>query len=390
MRILEVFAEPLSYGGQEAFILNMYMNFKEQKNKYVFFTPYYCDNNKLQQEVEKRKDVIIARNKNFDSKLRKKYYIEELKKFFKEDHNFDVVHIHSGSIFALANGAKISAHNGIEKIIVHSHCTGVENLKHKIIKKLYERKLLKYPTDYFACSFDAADFKFPKKIICEKKYKVIKNGINLEKFSFDINARQEYRKNFNIEDDFVIINVGRMTEQKNQLFLIDIMNVIVNQYNNKNIKLIIIGDGPLKSFILDRVNNYRLNDNIIILSNRNDINELLSASDLFVFPSIYEGLGIVAIEAQANGLGTFCSDMVPNEANITPLFQKVDLRIGTESWSSKILEYKKNYDGRKLKNIKNLITESGYDVKECAQKLENEYDYVNGGIYDGKKWKGKV
>ena len=176
-----------------------------------------------------------------------------------------------------------------------------------------------------------------------------------------------------------------MTEQKNQLFLIDIMNVIVNQYNNKNIKLIIIGDGPLKSFILDRVNNYRLNDNIIILSNRNDINELLSASDLFVFPSIYEGLGIVAIEAQANGLGTFCSDMVPNEANITPLFQKVDLRIGTESWSSKILEYKKNYDGRKLKNIKNLITENGYDVKECAQKLENEYDYVNGGIYDGKK-----
>lgn len=374
MRILEVFAEPLSYGGQEAFILNMYMNFKEQKNKYVFFTPYYCDNNKLQQEVEKRKDVIIARNKNFDSKLRKKYYVEELKKFFKEDHNFDVVHIHSGSIFALANGAKICAHNGIEKIIVHSHCTGVENLKHKIIKKLYERKLLKYPTDYFACSVDAADFKFPKKIICEKKYKVIKNGINLEKFSFDINARQEYRKNFNIEDDFVIINVGRMAISKNQFFLIDIMNIIVNKYKVKNTKLILIGDGILKNQILDKINYYNLNENIIILSNRNDINELLSASDLFVFPSIYEGLGIVAIEAQANGLETFCSDMVPNEANITPLFQKFDLKIGAEAWSKSILNYKNKYNGRENKSFKNQIFKKGYDVKESSKILEELYE----------------
>lgn len=381
MRILEVFAEPLSYGGQEAFILNMYKNFENKDYNYIFFTPYYCDNEKLTKEVEKRKDKIISQNRKFDSKFRKKYYVEELKKFLKKDHNFDVVHIHSGSIFALANGAKIASKNGIQKIIVHSHCTGVENIKHRIIKRLYAKKLLKYPTDYFTCSVDAAKFKFPSKVINEGNFKIINNGIDVQAFDFDINARKEYRNMMGLSNDFVIINIGRMTEQKNQLFLIEIMKVLVKEYCNNNIKLLLIGDGVLKNSIVARINDYGLNDNIILLSNRNDVSQLLSASDLFVFPSIYEGLGIVVIEAQANGLMCFCSNQIPNEANITPLFHKIDLDKGADYWSKRILEYKKNYSDRKTNCYKEMIIEKEYDVKHCAETLEKEYSKIGGGNY---------
>lgn len=370
--IAEVFAEPLSYGGQESFIINMYENFTKENLKYIFFTPYYCDNERLKKDVQKKNsDKLIYMNKNFNSKCRKIFFIKELKKFLKNNKNIDIVHIHSGSIFALAKGAKICHKYKIKRIIVHSHCTGVENQKHKIIKKIYGKYFLRYATDFFACSKDAAEFKFPQKIIKENKYFVVKNGIDIDKFEFNNNLREKYRREMNLNNYLVLINIGRMEEQKNQIFLINIMNDLINNKKRNDIKLIIVGTGSLKSIIKKEINNCDLNENIILLENRDDVKALLDASDLFVFPSIYEGLGIVAIESQANGLPTLCSEFVPLEANVTSLFVQEKLSKGISAWSVLIEDMLQKLKTRE--NLSKTIREKGYDIKEAAKLLEEKY-----------------
>lgn len=367
IKVLECFAEPLSYGGQETFIYNMYSNFKNNKIKYTFFTPYYCDNTKLKDLIKSKKDNLIVCNNSFDNKLRKYYYLKELKRHLKEN-NYDIVHIHSGSIMALALGAKICKKNGVKRVIVHSHCTGIEGLKHKIIKKLFRKTFLKYTDEYFGCSLDAIKFKFPNEIVERKNYSVIKNGIDLNKFKFSQEQRNKYRKELNIEDKYVLLNVGRMSEQKNQLFIIELLNKLVNELNEKNIILIIVGDGPLLNKINEKIDNYNLKNNVIILKNRDDVSSIMSASDIFIFPSVYEGLGIVAIESQASGLLTLCSEYVPNEANVSELYQIISLDKNSE-WINLILRNKNS----KRKDVIDMIKKNGYEVKECAKALEDYY-----------------
>lgn len=369
IKVLECFAEPLSYGGQEAFIYNMYSNFKNNEIKYTFFTPYYCDNTKLKDLIKAKEDNLIVCNNSFDNKLRKYYYLKELKRHLKEN-NYDIVHIHSGSIMALALGAKICKKNGVKRVIVHSHCTGVEGLKHKIIKKIFRKTFLKNADEYFGCSLGAIKFKFPKEIIERKKYEVIKNGIDLNKFKFNQEQGDKYRKELNIENKYVLLNIGRMTEQKNQLFLIELLNILVNDYNEKDTTLIIVGDGPLLNKIIKKIEEYNLRKNIIIMKSRDDVNNIMSASNIFLFPSIYEGLGIVAIESQASGLLTLCSEYVPSEANVSELYQKISLNKNSE-WINAILRNKNS----KRKDVIDTIKKSGYNVKECAKSLEKKYNF---------------
>lgn len=373
LSVLECFAEPLSYGGQEAFIYNMYSNFKNKNINYTFFTPYYCDNVKLKEIIKQKEDKLFFCNKTFDTKLRKYYYLKELNKFMKEN-TYDIVHIHSGSILALALGAKICKKNGVRRVIVHSHCTGVEGLKHKIVKNLFSNTFLRYADEYLGCSVDAVKFKFPNSIVENNKYKVIKNGIDLKKFKFNKDKRKEYRKKLDLNDKFVLINVGRMTEQKNQLFVIKLLNELINNGGNKSIELLLIGDGPLHESICKKISEYHLEKYVIILKNRDDVNDLMSASDIFVFPSIYEGLGIVAIEAQTNGLPTVCSEFVPEEANASNLYKKIELEKFQE-WCDFISKIKKIDRSATIEDVK----KNGYDIIDCANELEN---YYLGEVYE--------
>lgn len=371
-KILEVFGEPLSYGGQEAFILNMYKNFSDN-NEFTFFTPFYCDNANLIEETNNNGDKIFSYNKEFNSKLRKKYFIEEFDRFLKKNKDFDIVHIHSGSIFVLAYGSKIAAKNKIKKIIVHSHATGVEGIRHDLAKKMYSNTLVKYPTDYYSCSFEAAKWMFPKCIINTKKFKVIKNGIEIEKYKFNKSVRDKYRKQFDIENDTVLINVGRCSYEKNQKFIIETMNELVNVLKYENIKLIIVGDGEKRFELQDKVKEYGLINKVIFLSKRDDVNNLLSAADLFVFPSNYEGLGIVAIEAQTSGLITLCSDKIPDETNVTSLFKRLKLNEKASGWAREILKLKELKIVRTNRKYIVDIKNAGYDIKESAKILEELY-----------------
>ena len=177
-----------------------------------------------------------------------------------------------------------------------------------------------------------------------------------------------------MNDKFVLINVGRMTEQKNQLFVIELLNELINNGGNESIELLLIGDGPLHESICKKISEYHLEKYVIILKNRDDVNDLMSASDIFVFPSIYEGLGIVAIEAQTNGLPTICSEFVPEEANASNLYKKIELEKFQE-WCDFISKIKKIDRSATIEDVK----KNGYDIIDCANELEN---YYLGEVYE--------
>lgn len=367
IRVLQVFGEPLSNGGQESFIMNMYRNIDKKKIQFDFYTPFFCDNERLENEIKKLGGNVYTSNGRFEEEGVKKDFITGLKKFLNK-HKYEVIHINSGSIFNLAFGAKIAKKSGARKIIVHSHATGIDNIRYKIIKFLSTTIFLNNVTNYLACSEDAAKWKFPKKIVQASNYTIIKNGIDLEKYIYNENTRKKYRKLLGIADnEFVIGHIGRFEKSKNHIFLINIFEKVLK--NNPNTRLLLVGTGTLKEEINNILNEKNIANKVIFLEKRNDINNILQAMDVFVFPSLFEGLGIAVIEAQAAGLFTICSNNIPEEANVTELFRKVSLNEDREKWVEEIIKCK-NYE---RKNTINCIKEKGFCAKDVAQKLEKLY-----------------
>ena len=328
-KILMTYGEPFVYGGQEMFSLNLYRNINKSKTIFDFYTPYYVSNFSLIKILDKNSKFYYD-NKKDKGFLKKIYYIIYFNKFLKlHKNNYDIIHINSGSSFTLAIGAYIAKKNGIKKVIVHAHSSGTSRNRHKIINKILSR-YYKYADNFLACSKEAAKYHFPNEIIQKNNYTIISNGIDIEKYKYNEEKRKEYRKLLNINDNEILIgNVGRLSKEKNQIFILEILKKILNK--NKNYKLLLIGNGSYKNQIKNKIEELKIKDNVIIFENRNDINYLLMAMDIFVFPSIFEGLGIALIEAEATGLPSICSAGIPKEAIVNKnCYQINDFKI--DNW----------------------------------------------------------
>ena len=209
--------------------------------------------------------------------------------------------------------------------------------------------------------------KFSKRLINEDNHKIIRTGIDVDKFIFNENVREKYRKELNLNKKFVIVNIARLSQEKNQKFLIETFSYVHKK--DESAILLLVGEGPDRKCLEDRINELGLNDSVILLGMRNDISEILQASDLFAFPSIFEGLGISAIESQASGLVTICSEYIPKEAYITDLCKLCALSNGYEAWANEILKYKNYARENVIKEVKN----SGYSVQEMIDSLLDLY-----------------
>jgi len=285
-----------------------------------------------------------------------------------KDRKIDTIHINiyngSGLIYAY-----ISKKMGIKNIIVHAHNTGIDNDKFKIkymLHMLGKRFFSGYADSYVACSWEAADFCFnvPKKNKCI----IINNGIDTEKFKYDEEIRKIYRKKFNLIDNFVIGNVARFVEQKNHIFLINIF--VELKKLKKNAKLILVGNGILEDEIMKKIQQEKIEQDVIILKERDDVNCILQMLDVFCFPSKYEGLGIVAIEAQATGIRCIISDGVPKSVMITPNIEQIALDKPPKFWAEEII---KKASKKNEKDTKKYLLAEGYDIKENTKQIEELY-----------------
>jgi glycosyltransferase involved in cell wall biosynthesis len=183
-------------------------------------------------------------------------------------------------------------------------------------------------------------------------------------------VREKLRREFGIADAFVIGHIGRFSPQKNHEYIIDIFREVNRR--KRNAALLLVGRGELEKRIADKVNKFRLADKVIFAGVRSDVNELLQAMDVFLFPSLYEGLGIVAIEAQAAGLPCVIADAIPKEVVITPLVKQLSTKSPPSLWADAIL--KCDCDNRM--NTRQLIIDAGYDIETTVAWLPDFYEQI--------------
>ena len=291
-----------------------------------------------------------------------KSYELQLKELFIE-YQYDVVHAHMHEDIPAV--LKVAKEIRIQHRIVHSH-----NARIDIPRILWPLRLFKhyryerYATHRFGCSDLALKWLFPTRW---RKGMVVYNGINLDSFQYDQQARKEYRERLGVNDDTILaVTVGRCTDQKNQSFILDRAKELIG----KDILFLIIGEGPLLPALQEIVEKEKIT-NVRLLGKQLDIPNWLSAADIFVFPSIYEGLGIVAIEAQTSGLMVYSTPQIPKEVDMgLGLFCRIPLS-DTQSWNDKMVSREHEAYSRKEKST--AAYASLYNIREVVKSVEKKY-----------------
>ena len=350
-------------GGVEAVIMNYYRHINHDKVQFDFI----CDEDSTNipyEEIEKLGGKVILCPPY--RKLGK--YTKFLEDLFREK-KYRIVHsnINTLSVFPLRAAKKA----GVPVRIAHSHSTSnPKEIKRNLLKLALRKFSKKYATNYFACSEKAGRFQFGNKAFDSKQVDVISNAIEVDKFKYDRMARNKIREELGIaEEDYVIGHIGRFVTVKNHAFLIDLLAEV--KKNNPNTRLVLVGKGQLENKIKKKVNTMHLEKDVFFLGQRNDTDTIYSAFDVFCLPSLYEGLPVVGIEAQASGLKCVFSDKITKEVKITGnvIFKKLNDNLF--SWSSEIIESKTNDKSRALDAE---LVKRQFDSSAKSKQLEAKYE----------------
>ncbi|NMM63687.1 glycosyltransferase family 1 protein [Clostridium sp. P21] len=362
IRILHVLGG-LNCGGAEIMIMNLYRNIDRSKIQFDFMV-HTIDKCDYDDEIRKLGGRIysVPRYNGLNHFKYKRVWND----FFKNHTEYRIVHGHIRSTAAIY--LKIAKKQGVITI-AHSHSTASRGNKIEQFVKNAMQIPIRYIADYlFACSDEAGKWLFGEKATKQDNYRVIKNAIDAERYVFNEAVRDKVRKDLNIENKLVVGHVGRFTYPKNHKFLIELFYEIQKQ--NEDSILLLVGDGELRYQIEKQINSLGIKNKVILTGVVPNVNDYIQAMDVFVFPSIFEGLGMVAIEAQAAGLRCIVSDKVPQEAFITDLIESISLTTDISKWASKILQYPSVCQRQKT-FVK--IKQAGYDIQKNAQILEDFY-----------------
>lgn len=254
--------------------------------------------------------------------------------------------------------------------ISHSHSISSGNGIRGMIKNALQFPV-RYQADYFmACSDEAGVWMFGNKIVRSEKYYKIHNAIHLQKFIYNPNARAQVRAELDVENHFVVGHVGRFESEKNHLKLINIFNALQKKYPES--KLLLLGEGGEMVKIKEMVETFGIEDKVIFAGNKDNVNDYYHAMDIFLFPSLYEGLGMAVIEAQSSGLECIVSEKIPEEAHITESVHYLNNRDPDELWVEKILSINSN---RRVNNYKS-IKAAGYDIEDTRTAIIDIYTEI--------------
>lgn len=371
-RILEMFGEPITYGGQESVVFNMLSTFKLGQDYIVdLFTPYYADNKGLIDLINANGGNVYSLNIEFktnDNRFLLTKYIDD---YFKEHNNYEVVHIHTGSLSSMCMYAKCAKKYGIKTVLVHAHIANNKislsyRLRRYILCKLLDRNADKY----LGCSNYAISSKWTKNIV--EKSILIYNGIDIQKYKFNNLYRNEIRNKYNIDNKFVLGCVGRLNYQKNNFFMLAILNNVISK--NRNIVLMIVGSGNLENELKNKCIDYGIESNVIFTGNVLDSYKYYNAFDTYIMPSLYEGMPVAAIEAQMSGVKCLISDTVTNECCISSETEFLPIS-DSNIWADKILNLIDNYDPANIESIrKNAnINFNKFDRNKTFKIIEDIY-----------------
>lgn len=358
IRVLQVVTH-MNRGGLETMLMNYYRNIDRNKVQFDFLT-HRPENEKKDYDDE----IRGLGGKIYHMPVLNPFspsYMKSLDQFFKEHKEYKIVHSHLDCLSAYP--LKAAKKNGVPVRIAHAHTTLVDTNLKKYIKLFSKKKISKYATNLFACGQRAGKWMFEG-----QPFQIMNNAIDTKKYLFCLETREKIRKEFHIsEDEYVIGHVGNFTLPKNHTFIINLFYEICKK--NKKVKLILVGGGNDSSQYKEKAEKLKIADKIIFTGVRNDVPDLMQAFDVFLFPSIYEGLPVTLVEAQAAGLHCIVSDQVTREVAITKLIEFISLDEDINTWIDCILKYKNST----RENMLQKIQRGKYDIVENARWLEEFY-----------------
>lgn len=344
-------------GGMESVIMNNYRLLDKTKVSVDFLCVF--------EHMAFEEEVVALGGKVFHIDKPHKHFFKFYKNVKKIIRNkYDIIWYNTCSL-ANISYLKIAKKFGVKVRIIHAHNSKNPDSKLKgYLHNFNRRKIAKCANYFWSCSQEASDFFYNKKIMANPNYRIINNAIDLPKFRFNEKIREEVREELGLKNELVIGHVGRFHFQKNHEFLINVFNEIHSA--NHDAKLLLIGKGENRNKIIALVEKLNLKNNVLFLGERTDVNRLFSCMDIFVMPSLFEGLPVVLIEAQANGLPIVASDVVSKQSKILDNFKFLSLQCdgGIKTWGSCILGTKTD-----INNRINAITEldkKGFNINNLS------------------------
>lgn len=361
LRVLMVFTI-LNRGGAETMVMNYFRMI--DRSKVIFdFLVHREEKGAYEEEIERLGGRIFRLPALNPMRIRS--YKQAVTAFFDAHPEYIMVHGHCSELGYFIY--KEAHRRGLKFIAAHAHNSPKGFDLKMPLRNILKRVMRPYLTHYFTCGQESAAWLFGRALA--EKVIFLPNAIDASRFAFNEERREEVRREHAWEGRFVIGNVSRFAYQKNHLFMIDILAAILNR--EPAALLVLVGSGgEMEGKLREKISRLNLDDNVCFMGSRPDIPELLQGMDAFLFPSKFEGLGIAQLEAQASGMKTINSTVIPKEGIVIPeLVDSIPLSHSAKEWADKVLEGKKT----ERKDRSDEIVEAGFDIKNNATWLQNYY-----------------
>ena len=352
-------------GGAQAFVLNVLRNIDTNKFQIDFAVNKFAPQDGIEQECYKYGCKFYQLPYfTIYNYIRFKRAWES----FLSTHPYDIVYAHSTNSASIYLGI---AHKYGMKTIAHSHSAGYRgNAIERFVKKIFANKVKRVSDYWFACSDIAAKRLFGNNYKTNQKYHYIPNAIDAGKYIFDSQTRETLREKLGVDKDTILYgHVGTFSAPKNHMFLIDVFADIC-QINPKS-KLLCCGTGALIDQVKAHAKTKGVLEKISFVGVVNNVNEYMMAMDVFIFPSIFEGFPVAALEAQASGLCIILSDTITNEVDLTNNICRMDLKQSPMEWAQRAVTLPTSAESRTAQNI--VIAESQYNIKTAVKQFEELY-----------------
>ena len=356
LRILQA-VNIMDRAGLENMLMNYYRHIDRERIQFDFLTHRDCEG-AYDSEIRELGGNIYRAPRLYPQNLKK--YSRFMQDFYNEHPEYKIIHSHIDAMsYFVLSAAK---QNNVSVRIAHSHTSKLE-IDYKLpIKYFGLKKLSSVITESCACGKTAGEFMFPN-----GKYKIINNAIDLTKFQYNREIRSDVRNALGLDGKFVIGHVGRYCKIKNQMLLLDVF-AEVKKIKPESI-LLLVGKGPDEQMIRNKISKLGLENSVMMLIDRSDVDRLYQAFDVFVLPSLFEGVPVVGIEAQASGLPCIVSDRISDEILITNNIQSIPIKSPAIEWANKILNCNLKRNDRARQELSN----AGYDIETEAKKLQDWY-----------------
>lgn len=366
IRILNLFTI-MNRGGAETMVMNYYRKIDRTKVQFDFMV-HRQERGAYDDEIEAMGGRIFRMCPIFPQNFGK--YKKMLKAFFDEHPEYKILHSHMSELgcYAFTEAEK----HGIKVKICHAHNAPVKesmNLKEKgqlVFRDYFKKKMLPYTDHLFICGEEAGNWLYGEEN--KNRFVMMNNAVDAQQFRFSPAVRDEMRRDMGLEGKFILLNVGRFNPQKNHTFILDIFKEIKAIHGNS--VLLLAGNGNLENEIKEKCHTLGLDDSVRFLGLRSDIDRLLQCADIFLFPSLYEGLPVTMVEAQSSGIKCFISDVIPQQCVLTDDVTALSLKESAEYWAKQIVPLSGGYD---RKDRYEDMLRANFDITANAEWLCDFY-----------------